>query len=236
MTRYLALVAGVLAMVGCASSRTESQEASAATTTAPPATSTLPTRSTVPTRTTSGARDQVNADLASTRARLQEAQRELAAARSEWSVADGEARSAQAQMDGAKRLTDSVAQARAAELTRAAETHLDTATTHLDYANKLVAARQADVDAAQLHVRTVEASGEAAASIPGSKPTDQRLMDAQRAETVARQRASELGRAALDAQRAWEDAARLARGEGGSADVTTSGTGSTSSEPAPAGR
>ena len=199
MTKYLAVVAGVLATVGCASSRntTPTTESQAISTASP--------------RSAGGAREQANADLASTRARLQEAQRELEAARSEWAAADAETKSARAQMDGANRATDSVAQARAAELARAAETHGRTATTHLDYANKLVAARQADVDAAQLYVRTVEAGGGAAASTSGSKPTDQRLVDAQNAENAARQRASELGQAALDAQRAWENASSRAR-------------------------
>jgi chromosome segregation ATPase len=238
MTKYLAVVAGVLAMVGCASSRNERQEAPIAPTTEPQASSTAPARS------AGAAREQASVDLASTRARLQEAQRELEAARSEWAAADAETKSAQARMDSANRLTDSVAQARAAELARAAETHERTAMTHLDYANKLVAARQADVDAAQLHVRTVEAGGGTAASDSASQPIDQRLVDAQNAENSARERASELGRAALDAQRTWEKASGRARAAARPVDATTSGTGSdttstgapTSGDPTPAGR
>ncbi len=238
MTKYLAVVASVLAMVGCASSRNARQEAPVAPTAEP---QTIPT---APARSSGAAREQANVDLASTRARLQEAQRELEAARSEWAAADGETKSAQARMDSANRLTDSVTQARAAELTRIAETHGRTAMTHLDYANKLVAARQADVDAARLHERTVEADGGTAASGSGSQPIDQRLVDAQNAENAARERASELGRAALDAQRAWEKASGRARAAVGPADATSSGTGSSTtqtdaptwSDPAPAGR
>lgn len=218
MTKHLAVMAGVLAMAGCASSRKESQEAFTPTT---------QTQTVAPDRSADEAREreQANADLASTRARLQEAQRELEAARSEWVAADAEAKGAQAQMDAANRLTDSVAQARVSEIARAAETHGRTATTHLDYANKLVAARQADVDAAQLHVRT-GAAGNPAVSTSGSQPTNQRLVDAQNAETAARQRAAELGRAALDAQRAWENASSHARAGTSAAAATTHGTGS----------
>jgi hypothetical protein len=86
--------------------------------------------------------------------------------------------------------------------------------------------------------------GGTAASDSGSKPIDQRLVDAQNAENAARDRASELGRAALDAQRAWEKASGRARAAVRPADATTSGTGSgttqttdgTSSDPAAAGR
>lgn len=237
MTKYLALVASVLAMMGCASSRNARQEAPIAPTTGSQATA--PTAA----QPSAAGREQANVDLASTRARLQEAQRELEAARSEWAAADGETKSAQARLDSANRLTDSVAQARATELARTAETHGRTAMTHLDYANKLVAARQADVDAAQLHVRTVEAGGGTAASDSWSQPIDQRLVDAQNAENAARERAAELGRAALDAQRVWEKASGRARAAG-PADATTSGTGSDTtqtggpmwSDPAPAGR
>ena len=94
-------------------------------------------------------------------------------------------------MDTANRGADSVAQARAAELARAAEAHQRSATTHLDYANKLVAARQADVEVAQLHVRTVEAGGGAAASTSASQQTDPKLVAAQDAENAARSRASD---------------------------------------------
>ena len=147
-------------------------------------------------------------------------------------------------MDSANRLTDSVAQARAAELARTAEMHGRSAMTHLDYANKLVAARQADVDVSQLHVRTVEAGGGTAASDSSSQPIDQRLVDAQDAENAARERAAELGRAALDAQRVWEKASGRARAAVGPADATATGTGSgtmqteapASGDPAPAGR
>ena len=242
MTKYLAVVAGVLAMIGCASSRNARQEAPVAPTTEPQATATAPAQPSA--QPSSAAREQANVDLASTRARLQEAQRELEAARSESADADAETRSAQGRMDSANRLTDSVAQARAAELARTAEMHGRSAMSHLDYANKLVAARQADVDVAQLHVRTVEAGGGTAASDSWSQPMDQRLVDAQNAENVARERASELGRAALDAQRAWEKASGRARAALGPADASISGAGSgttqtdaaTSSDLAPAGR
>jgi hypothetical protein len=218
MTKYLAVLAGVLALVSCASSKPEKQEVP--TTAAPSAT--LPQASAP--SSSFGAREQSNADLASAQARLQEAQREAERARSEWAAADAEAKSAQDQMDTANRGADSVAQARAAELARAAEAHQRSATTHLDYATKLVAARRADVEVAQLHVRTVEAGGGAAVSTSASQQADPKLVAAQDAENAARSRASDLGRAALAAQRAWEDAAGRARA-GSPTDATTSGTG-----------
>ena len=132
-----------------------------------------------------------------------EANREAERARSEWAAADAEAKSAQAQIDAANKGADSVAQARAAELARAAEAHQRSATTHLDYANKLVEARQADVEVAQLHVRTVEVGGGAAVSTSASPQTDPQLVAAQDAENAARTRAADLSRAALAAQRAW---------------------------------
>ena len=217
MTRYLAVLASVVALVGCASSKPERPEVAAAG--APSAT--LPQASAP---ASSSAREQANADLAGAQARLQEAQREAERARLEWTAADAEAKSAQGQMDTANTGADSVAQARAAELARAAQAHQRGATTHLDYANKLVAARRADVEVAQAHVRTVEAGGGAAASTSASQQPDPKLAAAQDAERAARDRASELGRAALDAQRAWEDAAGRARA-GSPTDVTTSGTG-----------
>jgi chromosome segregation ATPase len=229
------VAAGVLAVMGCASSR---QDAPIAPTTGSQATAPAPAQA------FGAAREQANVDLASTRARLQEAQRDLEATRSESAAADGETKRVQAQMESANRLTHSVAQARVAELARTAETHGRTAETHLDYANKLVAARQADVDVSQLHVRTVEAGGGTAASDSWSQPMDQRLLDAQNAENAARERASELGRAALDAQRAWEKASGRARAAVSPADETTRGTGDGTvqtgapmwSDPAPAGR
>ncbi|ABS26171.1 hypothetical protein [Anaeromyxobacter sp. Fw109-5] len=220
MTKYLAVLAGVLALVSCASSKPSERQEAPTTAAAPSAT--LP-RASAPSPSP-GAPDQANADLASAQARLEEAQRELERARSEWAAADAEAQSAKNQMDMANKGADSVAQARAAELARAAEAHQRSATTHLDYANKLVAARRADVEVAQLHLRTVEAGGDAAASTYPSQQTDPKLVAAQDAEKAARTRASELGRAALAAQRAWEDAAGRARA-GAPTDVTTSGTG-----------
>jgi colicin import membrane protein len=214
MTKYLAVLAGVLALVSCA----ERQEVP--TTAAPSAT--LPQASAP--SSSSGAREQANADLAAAQARLQEANREAERARSEWAAADAEAKSAQAQIDAANKGADSVAQARAAELARAAEAHQRSATTHLDYANKLVEARQADVEVAQLHVRTVEVGGGAAVSTSASPQTDPQLVAAQDAENAARTRAADLGRAALAAQRAWEDATGRARA-GSPTDATTSGTG-----------
>jgi hypothetical protein len=244
MTRYVGVLAGVVVMASCASSRHERQEDSAAATgpsaMSPQASATAPSSS-------DGAREQANADLASAQARLQEAQREMEGARSERSAADAEATSAQAQTATANRVTDSVSQARAAELARASEAHRSSATTHLDYATKLVAVRQADVEVAQLHVRTIEAGGGAAVSTTGTQQADPNLVAAQYAENAARQRASDLGRAALAAQRAWEDAAGRARA-GSPAGAATSGTGLGSgaadidaatpapSDPAPTGR
>jgi hypothetical protein len=217
MTRYLAVLVGVLALVSCASSKPAKQQAPA---TAPP--SATPPRASAP-PSPSGAREQANAELASAQARLQEAQREAERARAEWTAADAEAKSAKLQMDAANRGVDSVARARAAEISRAAEAQQRSATTHLDYANKLVAARQADVEVAQLHVRTVEAGGGAAGST-ASLQTDPKLVAAMEAEKAARSRAADLGREALAAQRAWEDATGRARA-GSPTDATTGGTG-----------
>jgi chromosome segregation ATPase len=214
MTKVLAVLAGVLASVSCASSKAERQEATTAAT-LPEASAPSPS---------SAALEQANADLASARARLQEAQREVERATSEWAAADAEAKSAQRQMDTANRAVDSVAQARAAELTRAAQSNQRSATMHLDYANKLVAARRADVEVAQLHVRTVEAGGGAVVSTSAGQQTDPELVAAQDAENAARRRAADLGRVALAAQRAWEDATGRARA-GSPTDATTSGTG-----------
>jgi hypothetical protein len=226
MRKLLVVVVGAMALVGCSSSRKESREPATAAVTAP-----TPPQAAGTARPAGSPREQVNADLASAQARLQEAQRELASARAETAAADAEARSAQTQLDSAGKAVDSLAQARAAEQGRAAEAHRRSAAAHFDYADKLVAARQADVDAARAHVRTVEAGGGEAAS--SGKPADQRLLTAQNAESAARQRAAELGQAALAAQRTWEEASRGARALVSPTDAARSGTGSASSPAAP---
>lgn len=221
MGKVLGVLASILVVGGCASSRSERQPPSSATLPAAPSTSAPPSTSTSP----DAAIDQAAAGLASAQARVQEAQRELDTARSNSSAADAEARNAQAQLDSARRATDSVAQARATEQAWAAETRRRSAMAHLDYAQKLVAARQADVDVAQLHQQTVEAGGGTAA--PAGGQADQRLIAAQNAEGAARQRAAALGREALAAQRTWEDLSRSARAAtGGSAASGGMGTGS----------
>lgn len=156
---------------------------------------------------------QTNDDAARTRARLLDAQRELDAARAERAAADAEGARARTQMEAATRAMDSIAQARSTELTRAAALHGAAADAHLDYATKLVAARQAELEAADLHAKALQQEpgqrAQAVSAPPAGAPAvDPRLVEARRAADQAKTRAAELGQAALAAQRAWEDVKR----------------------------
>jgi hypothetical protein len=85
----------------------------------------------------------------------------------------------------------------------------------LDYARRLVAAREADVAAAEARVRRLEWEAERAkltalreAQIPAATkydpaPIDGRVAEAARAESAARARAGELDRAAAVAHGRW---------------------------------
>ena len=227
MTR-LGLSALVLVMASCASSKSASQDTPSGGEAA--ATSGQATSTGQPTATGPSAADrqQATADLANARARLQEAQRELELARSESAAANSDVNAARAQMERASKAMDSIAQARGAEVARAAETRQQTAEAHLDYATKLLAARQADVDAAQLGAReSVSAVSVSGASSSGSAQRSASAQDA------ARKRASELGQVALEAQRRWEVAAQRARAfpAGATSDPSMTGTGSGTTTP-----
>jgi hypothetical protein len=228
--RRRGLCALVLVMASCASSKSASKDTPSggeAATASGPATSTAQPMPTGPSGTD---RQQATADLANAQARLQEAERELELARSETAAANGDVNAARAQMDRASKATDSIAQARAAEVARAAETRQQTAAAHVDYATKLVAARQADIDAAKLgageNASAVSVSG--TGSSGGAQPSAS-------AQDAARKRASELGKVALVAQRRWEEAAQHARAlpAGATSDPSMTGTGAGTAPPPP---
>src|SRR6266536_2469302 len=105
-------------------------------------------------------------------------------ARAQDEVTRARGRLLEAQLESATRALDSVAQARAEETARVAEQRRSVADAHWDYANKLVAARQADVDAAEVHARAARGESVRAQSVTaptgGAQPADSAAAEAKR--------------------------------------------------------
>jgi hypothetical protein len=218
-----------LAAAGCASSKkAEAPDSAGAPVVAP-----APPPPAAPAPSAGATTGQtVDDEVGRARFRSLEAQRELQSALAEQSAADAERARGESDLESAKRSTDSVAQARATEVARAAEVRRRVADAHVDYARKLVAAREAEVRAASAHVAVVEVGRTATPPTP-SASIDPRLAAAQDAEHAARTDASRLGEEALAAQRQWQALNRESQARAGVPAPGVSGTGS--SAPADAG-
>jgi hypothetical protein len=217
-----------LAAAGCASSKkAEAPDSAGAPVVAPAPPPAAPAPSA---GATTG--QTVDDEVGRARFRSLEAQRELQSALAEQSAADAERARGESDLESAKRSTDSVAEARATEVARAAESRRRVADAHVDYARKLVAAREAEVRAASAHVAVLEVGRTATPPTP-SAPIDPRLAAAQDAEHAARTDASRLGEEALAAQRHWQALNRESQARAGVPAPGVSGTGS--SAPADAG-
>jgi chromosome segregation ATPase len=246
MFRYLWSLVLTMVVTACASGRSEQRPVSEASP-PPPAASPAPgaqagAPGVVTPGTASDRSDVLRKDaqeaLSRTQARLEEATREQQFARSEVDGSRQDLQRAQQQADAASRSNDALARARAAEAVGAAMDRSRVAEAHADYAQQLVAARTADVDAARAHLALVELQIAPATDVSH----DQRVAEAMRTEEHARSRALELGQAALATQRQWQALAQAPanRSSAGRASspppsVTESGTGSGATQEAGSG-
>lgn len=164
------------------------------------------------------AREQLHVDrdaVARARLRLQESQHEEGFARADRTQAEADAQRAQAELRGARETGDGRLVARATELGEAAALRTQAADARLEYARRLAAWREAEVQALEAAVRRGEWEVERAklvalreAQIPAADkydpaPLERSVVEAARAEDAARGRAKELERAASSAQAQW---------------------------------
>jgi len=245
MSRYLWSLVLAMAVAACASRRSEQPPISEAPPPAPVPSPAPGARAGAPgapvppgTASEGGQRLRTDAQeaLSRTEARLDEATREQQFARSELNGSRQDLQRAQQQADAADRSDDALARARAAEAVDAATNRSRVAEAHSEYAQRLVAARAADVDAARAHLAVVEMQVAPA----GDPSREQRIAEATRIEDNARSRALELGQAALATQRQWQALAqatadRNSAGQAPSATPSTkeSGTGTSAGDSAP---
>ena len=153
--------------------------------------------------------------VARARLRLQDARHEESYARADRTQADADRQRAEAELRGAREAGDALQGARATELVEAAALRAQAADARLDYARRLVAAREADARAAEAGVRRGEWEVERAkltalreAGIPAASkydpaPLERRVSDAARAEDAARARARDLEHQAAAAHARW---------------------------------
>jgi hypothetical protein len=152
--------------------------------------------------------------------RLQESRHEEAWANADRAAAESDRLRAAAEMAAAKEAGDQRRVAAAEELAGAAALRAQAADARIDYARKLVQAREAEVAAAEARARRAEWDLERAkltalrqANVPAASkydpaPIDKVLADAAKAEEAARARARDLGgtaRAAYDHWRTLND-------------------------------
>jgi hypothetical protein len=168
-----------------------------------------------PITTARGDLDAARDAIARARLRLQDSRHEEGFAQADRTQADADRQRAEAEARGAREAGDARLVARAQELGGAAALRAQAADARLDYARKLAAAREAEVQAAEARARRVEWEVERAklsalrtAQIPAASkydpaPLERRVAEAARAEDAARVRAGELGRAAIVAQGRW---------------------------------
>jgi hypothetical protein len=150
------------------------------------------------------------------RHRLAEARHEEGFARADRAQADADAARAAAEMRAAKEAGDGRLVARAEELRAAAALRQQAADARLDYARRLVAAREADIAAADARTRLSEAQLERAkldalaqAGIPAATkydpgPFERRVAEAKRAADGAAGQARLRDREAIAARDRWQ--------------------------------
>lgn len=161
---------------------------------------------------------QARADDERSRAslRLQQAQHEVELAKADQEEASAEAKRADAQSKIANDSREPAQIERARSMEDQARLHARTADAHLDYANKLVEARRADVDAADKQVQLAKERVESAqlqamrrANIPAATKYDAgafqtRVNEAQRSYDEAKRNAQQLGDQTTAAQQQWQ--------------------------------
>ncbi|HEY6100120.1 MAG TPA: hypothetical protein VIW03_11855 [Anaeromyxobacter sp.] len=207
------LAAGAVLALGCFS--TSKRQAQPVATVSPADLGRLSPQQMGPMQTARGDLDAAKDAVPRARLRLQDARHEEGYARADRTQAEADRQRAEAQLRTAQEAGDARLAARATELLDAAGLRAQAADARLDYARKLVAARDAEVQAAEAHVGRAEWGVERAkltalreAQIPAATkydpaPLDQRVAEAARAEESARARASELDRQAAIAFARW---------------------------------
>jgi hypothetical protein len=231
MSRYLWSLVLTMTVAACASKRSEQRPVSEApppppvSSPAPGAQAGAPVAPVAP-GTGGESADQFRKDaqeaVSRTQARLDEAMREQQFARSELDGSGQDLQRAQQQADAANRSDDALARAREEEALGTATGRSRVAEAHAEYAQRLAAARAADVEAARAHLAVVELQ-----VAPAADPShDQRVADAKRTEELTRSRALELGQAALASQRQWQSLAQASanRSSAGASSTTPSTT------------
>jgi len=160
----------------------------------------------------SGSHDAV----ARSQLRLQQAQQELSYAKADATAAAADDQRAAAEINAAKQAGDQGMMGRAIELTEAAKLRHQAADAHQAYAQKLVQAAQADLEAAKAGEALAAARLERAkltalqqAEIPAATKYDPAQLEAhvaqvQQAEAAARTKASQADNDALVARQAWQ--------------------------------
>jgi colicin import membrane protein len=168
-----------------------------------------------PVRTARGEVDAAQDAVARARLRLQDARQEEAYARADGAQAEADHQRGAAQLRTAREAGDGRLAARATDLVDAAALRGQAAGARLEYARRLVAAREAGVRAAEAHVSRAQWELERAklaalrqAGIPAASkydpaPLDRRAFDAARADEGAQARARALDRDATLAFDRW---------------------------------
>jgi chromosome segregation ATPase len=169
------------------------------------------------------ARQAVNAardELARARLRQQQTQNEAALAQADRTAAEADAQRAAAEAKTANDSREPAALQRVQQLQQQASLRRQAADAHLDYANKLSAARAAQVASAQRQVDLAEAQLEwtklqalQAAGVPAASKYDQaafqkRYQEARQAADQSFQQSRELETQSIVAQRHYEDVTR----------------------------
>jgi hypothetical protein len=221
MSRTLWSLLVVLMLAACASTRSEKRPVAEA----PP-----PPAPGAPEQRAAQGPSEEQAALTRIQSRLDEANRELQSARSEVAASEQDLQRARQQADAAGRSDDALVRARAVEAVNVAQDRQRVANAHAAYAQQLVDARNAEVEAARAHLQAVDMQ-----RTPPSDPSrNERIAEATRAEDAARARATDLGKKALAAEKEWQALAQSAPTRGPAATsaappASSSGTGSSAS-------
>jgi chromosome segregation ATPase len=233
MSRTLWSLLVVLTLAACSSMRSEKRPVEAPPPTTGPQAGAAQAAPGAPEQRAAQGPSEEQAALARIQSRLDEANRELQSARSEVTASEQDLQRARQQADAAGRSDDALVRARAVEAVNVAQDRHRVASAHAAYAQQLVDARNAEVEAARAHLQAVDVQ-----RTPPSDPSrNERIAEATRAEDAARARATDLGKKALAAEKEWQalaQASQASRGSTGAASAappaSASGTGSSASD------
>ena len=214
--RTLAVLAlAALAAAGCRSTPKRTARAEAVPTVSPADVGRLSPEQMGPIQTARGDLDAARDAVARARLRHQDARHEEGYARADRTQADADRQRAEAELRAAREAGDARLAARANERTEAATLRTQAADARLDYARRLVAARDAEAKAAEANVVRMEWEVERAklaalreAQVPAATkydpgPLDRRTGEAARAADAARGRARDLDHQAAIARDRW---------------------------------